>query len=315
MKNMTITQLEYIVAVHAYKSFSIAANYCFVTQPTLSMQIQKLEEELSVVLFDRSKNPIIPTDVGEKLVRQAKIILQERDRFKNIIQNEIGEYSGILKVGIIPTISPFLLPLFLKSFTEKYPNVELILDELTTDEIISGLNKSLLDIGILALPIKDSGIIEESLYYEPFVGFIPEKHKLFLKEKLDVEDLDTNDLLLLKEGHCLREQTLKVCKSSEKEWRDDHNKILFEFGSLDTLINLVQQNFGMTLLPYLAVRYMNDSRIKLIREFNAPVPEREIGLVYSKNFIKLHLVDAIKKEIITAIPKELIDKKEGLIIQ
>ena len=312
---MTITQLEYITAVHTYKSFSIAANHCFVTQPTLSMQIQKLEEELGVILFDRSKNPITATDIGEKLIRQAKIILSERDRLQSILEVEKGEYTGILKVGIIPTIAPFLLPLFLKTFTEKYPHIELVLDELTTNEIILGLNKSSVDIGILALPIHNSGIIEESLFYEPFVGFIPEKHKLFLKDKIDVEDLNSDDLLLLKEGHCLREQTLEVCKSSEKEWRDDHNKILFEFGSLDTLINLVQQNFGMTLLPYLAVRYMSDAKLKLVREFKSPIPKREIGIVYSKNFIKQHLVDALKKEIIKNIPKELIDKKESLIIR
>ena len=312
---MTITQLEYITAVYTYKNFSVAANYCFVTQPTLSMQIQKLEEELGVMLFDRSKNPIMATDVGEKLIRQAKIILGERDRLQNILEIEKGEYTGILKVGIIPTIAPFLLPLFLKSFTEKYPNIELVLDELTTNEIILGLNKSSVDIGILALPIDNSGIIEEPLFYEPFVGFIPEKHKLFLKDKLDIKDLESDDLLLLKEGHCLREQTLKVCKSSEKEWRDDHNKILFEFGSLDTLINLVQQNFGMTLLPYLAVMYMSDAKLKLVREFNSPIPKREIGIVYSKNFIKQHIVDALKKEIIKNIPKELIDIKESLIIR
>jgi LysR family hydrogen peroxide-inducible transcriptional activator len=311
---MTITQLEYIVAVHTYKSFSIAANHCFVTQPTLSMQIQKLEEELKVLIFDRTKSPISVTDVGEKLIRQAKMIIYERDSFHNIIENEKGEYTGILRIGIIPTIAPFLLPLFLKSFVNCYPKVELVLDELTTNEIIIGLNKATVDVGILALPIHDAGIIEDSLYYEPFVGYIPENHKLFSKEKIEVTDLEADDLLLLKEGHCLREQTLKVCKSSEKEWRDDHSKILFEFGSLDTLINLVQQNFGMTLLPYLAVRYMNKEKLKLVREFNNPVPKREIGLVYSKTFIKKQLVDAIKNEIKKIVPKELKDKKEGLII-
>lgn len=312
---MTITQLEYIVAVNSYKSFSVAANYCFVTQPTLSMQIQKLEEELGVMIFDRSRNPISATNIGEQLIRQAKIIIAERDRFQNIIENVKGEFSGILRVGIIPTISPFLLPLFLKSFLDKYPKVELIFDELTTNEIVAGIHKSTIDLGILALPINDSGIIEESLYYEPFVAFIPEKHKLFVKEKINVDDLFVQDLLLLKEGHCLREQTLKVCRTSEKEWRDDHNKILFEFGSLDTLINLVQQNFGITLLPYLSVRYMkDDSKLKLVREFTKPVPKREIGIVYGKSFIKKHLIQALKKEILSAVPKELKNKKEGLII-
>ncbi|MFZ2322748.1 MAG: LysR substrate-binding domain-containing protein [Ignavibacteriaceae bacterium] len=312
---MTITQLEYITTVYNYKSFSVAANHCFVTQPTLSMQIQKLEDELGVVIFDRSRNPIKATDIGEQLIRQAKIILEERDRFQNILENAKGKFSGILRIGIIPTIAPFLLPLFVQSFLDKYPKVELIFDELTTGEIVANIHKSTLDLGILAFPVVDSGIVEDSLYFEPFVGFIPEKHKLFSKKKLNVDDLNVDDLLLLKEGHCLREQALKVCKTSEKEWRDDHNKILFEFGSLDTLINLVQQNFGITLLPYLSVRYMNDdSQLKLVREFNPPVPQREIGLVYSKSFIKKHLINAIKKEILSSIPKELKDKKEGLII-
>ncbi len=312
---MTITQLEYIIAVHNYKSFSVAANHCFVTQPTLSMQIQKLEEELGAAIFDRSKNPISTSEIGEKLIRQAKIILQERDRLESILETEKGEYSGILKIGIIPTIAPFLLPLFLKSFTEKYPKIELVLDELTTNEILAGLNKSLLDIGILALPISDSGIIFNSLFYEPFVGFIPEKHKLFVKNKLDTEDLNVDDILLLKEGHCLREHAIKVCKTSEKEWRDDHNKILFEFGSLDTLINLVQQNFGITLLPYLAVRYMNEAKLKLVKEFNPPVPSREIGLVYSKSFIKRHIADALRNEIVSSIPKELMNENQALILR
>jgi LysR family transcriptional regulator, hydrogen peroxide-inducible genes activator len=312
---MTITQLEYIVAVYNHGSFSVAASHCFVTQPTLSMQIQKLEDELGVTIFDRSRNPIAATDIGEKLIRQAKVILDERDRFQNLVEDVKGEFTGILKIGIIPTIAPFLLPLFLQKFVNKYPKIELIFDELTTAEIISGLNRSSLDFGILALPVYDSGIIAKSLYYEPFVGFIPEHHKLFRKKKLDVEDLNADDLLLLKEGHCLRDQTLKICKSSEKEWRDDHNKILFEFGSLDTLINLVQENFGMTLLPFLSTIYMKDqSQLKLVREFNSPVPKREIGLVYSKLFIKKHFISALKKEILKNIPKELIDKKEGLLI-
>lgn len=312
---MTITQLEYIVAVHNYKSFSIAANHCFVTQPTLSMQIQKLEDELGVLLFDRSRNPVTPTDIGEKLIKQAKVILDERDRFKNIIEDISGEFAGVLRIGIIPTIAPFLLPLFLQSFVEKYPKVELVFDELTTNEIISELNKSSLDLGLLALPVYDSGVTTEPLYYEPFVGFIPENHKLFIKQKLDIEDLDAEDLLLLKEGHCLREQTLKICKTSEKQWRDDHNKILFEFGSLDTLINLVHENFGMTLLPYLAINFLKDSsQLKLVREFNVPVPKREIGLVYNKLFIKKNLIKALKKEILKNLPKELLNKKEGRII-
>jgi len=312
---MTIVQLEYIVAVNAYKSFSIAASHCFVTQPTLSMQVQKLEEELGVQIFDRSKNPIVTTDIGEKLLQQAGFILLERDKFQLIIENEKNEFAGVLKIGIIPTISSFLLPFFLKSFLNNYPKVDVVIDELTTAEIISNLHKSVLDIGILALPIHDPGIAVEFLFSEPFVGFIPKNHRLFRKEKLDVADLNVEDLLLLKEGHCLREQTLRVCKTSGKELNAKHQKVLFEFGNLDTLVKLVQQNFGMTLLPYLSTKYMNDEKqLCLVREFNPPVPKREIGLVHNKIFIRKHLVNALKKEILNSIPRELLKNKKETII-
>lgn len=303
---MTITQLEYIVAVDAYKSFSVAAEHCFVTQPTLSTQVQKLEEELGVQVFDRSKNPIVTTDVGEKLIQQAASILLERDKLQAIIENEKNEFSGEIKIGIIPTISSFLLPFFLKSFLKNYPKVDVVIDELTTSEIISGLHKSVLDIGILALPISDSGITTEHLYSEPFVGFIPENHRLFKKNKLDITDLVTDDLLLLKEGHCLREHALKVCKSTGKELSESSQKVVFEFGNLDTLIKLVKQNFGMTLLPYLSTKYMSDEKqLHLVRVFNPPVPKREIALVHNKIFIRKHLVKALKKEILKSIPSEL----------
>ncbi len=312
---MTIVQLEYIVAVNVYKSFSIAASHCFVTQPTLSMQVQKLEEELGVQIFDRTKNPIVTTNVGERLIQQANSLLLERDKLQLIIENEKNEFAGVLKIGIIPTISSFLLPFFLKSFLNNYPKVDVVIDELTTAEIISNLHKSVLDIGILALPIHDPGIAVEFLFSEPFVGFIPKNHRLFRKEKLDVADLNVEDLLLLKEGHCLREQTLRVCKTSGKELNAKHQKVLFEFGNLDTLVKLVQQNFGMTLLPYLSTKYMNDEKqLRLVREFNPPVPKREIGLVHNKIFIRKHLVNALKKEILNSIPRELLKNKKETII-
>lgn len=305
---MTITQREYIVAVDAYRSFSVAADHCFVTQPTLNTQVQKLEEELGVQILDRSKNPIVTTDVGRKLISQAVSILLERDKFQAIIENEKNEFSGELKIGVIPTISSFLLPFFLKSFLKNYPKIDIVIDELTTSEIIAGLNISILDIGILALPINDSGITIEHLFWEPFVGFIPENHRLSKNNKLEVTDLVTDDLLLLKEGHCLREQALKVCKSSRRELSESSRKVVFEFGNLDTLIKLVQQNFGMTLLPYLSTKYMKDDKqLRLVREFTTVIPKREIALVHNRIFIRKHLVKALKKEILKSIPSELVE--------
>jgi|UniRef100_A0A832G6T5 LysR family hydrogen peroxide-inducible transcriptional activator len=312
---MTLTQLEYLIAVERFGNFSLAAENCYVTQPTLSMQIQKLEEELGVIIFRRDKQPIVPTDIGQKIIEQAKQILKEKEKLHVILQIEKGEFVGALRVAIIPTISSYLLPMFLSSFIKKYPNVELIIDEVTTDEVITGLEKSYFDIGIIALRSKNENLISETLYYEPFVAFLPPDHKLMKKKKLCQDDLNVNDFLLLKEGHCLREQTLAVCKSSENDWVEKSNKIVFESGNLETLIKLVEQKFGMTLLPYLALQYIKEKKkLNQIREFANPVPKREVGIIHTKTFIKKHLLNALKEEILKVIPEELKKDKSGLIV-
>jgi len=312
---MTLTQLEYLIAVERFGNFSLAAENCYVTQPTLSMQIQKLEEELGVIIFRRDKQPIVPTDIGQKIIEQAKQILMEKEKLHVILQIEKGEFVGALRVAIIPTISSYLLPMFLSNFIKKYPNVELIIDEVTTDEVITGLEKSYFDIGIIALRSKNENLISETLYYEPFVAFLPPDHKLMKKKKLCQDDLNVNDFLLLKEGHCLREQTLAVCKSSENDWVEKSNKIVFESGNLETLIKLVEQKFGMTLLPYLALQYIKEKKkLNQIREFANPVPKREVGIIHTKTFIKKHLLNALKEEILKVIPAELKKDKSGLIV-
>ena len=312
---MTLTQLEYLIAVEKFGSFSEAAKNCFVTQPTLSMQIQKLEEELEVIIFRRDKQPIVPTDIGRKVLEQAKQILKEKERLQIILQIERGEFVGALRVAIIPTISSYLLPMFISNFTKKYPDVELIIDEVTTDEVINGLEKGNFDIGIIALRSNHGNLITETLYYEPFVAFLPPDHKLMKKPKICQEDLDVSDFLLLKEGHCLREQTLAVCKSSESDWIHKSSKVIFESGNLETLIKLVEQKFGMTLLPYLTLQYIKDKKkLNQIKEFSNPVPKREVGFIYSNTFIKTHLLNALKEEILKIIPNELKKNKSGLVV-
>ena len=313
---MTLSQLEYIVAVETYGNFSEAANHCFVTQPTLSMQIQKLEDELGVLIFDRSKHPVTATEIGEKIIRQAKIILQEKNELQNVVENETGDYSGRLRIGVIPTVSPYLLPMVLKSFTEKYPAVELLINEALTAEIVSSLNKDKVDVGILALPLNHPGIIEETLYHEPFIAYIPKTHKLYKKGSITIDDIDVEELLLLEEGHCFRDQALKICKSSERELCNKSSKVLFESGNLDTLKKLVENNFGITLLPYLAIQYITDSnQQKLIRLFPDPAPKREIGLVYNKTISKMRLVKTLKEEILSVIPEKLKEEEQALIIK
>ena len=311
---MTLSQLEYIVAVETYGNFSEAANHCFVTQPTLSMQIQKLEDELGVLIFDRSKHPVTATEIGEKIIRQAKIILLDKNELQNVVENETGDYSGRLRIGVIPTVSPYLLPMVLKSFTEKYPAVELLINEALTAEIVSSLNKDKVDVGILALPLNHPGIIEETLYHEPFIAYIPKTHKLYKKGSITIDDIDVEELLLLEEGHCFRDQALKICKSSERELCNKSSKVLFESGNLDTLKKLVENNFGITLLPYLAIQYITDSnQQKLIRLFPDPAPKREIGLVYNKTISKMRLVKTLKEEILSVIPEKLKEEEQALI--
>ncbi|GIV46270.1 MAG: transcriptional regulator [Ignavibacterium sp.] len=312
---MTLTQLEYLIAIERFGNFSEAAKSCFVTQPTLSMQIQKLEEELGIKIFRRDKQPIEPTDIGRKILEQAKQILKEKEKLHIILQMERGEFVGSLRVAIIPTISSYLLPMFLGNFTKKYPEVELIIDEVTTDEVIAGLTKNHFDVGIIALRSNHENLLTETLYYEPFVAFLPPDHKLMKKKKLSQDDLNVSDFLLLKEGHCLREQTLSVCRSNENEWIEKSSKVVFESGNLETLIKLVDQKFGMTLLPFLALQYIKDKKkLNQIREFNNPVPKREVGFIYTHTFIKKHLSNALKEEILKVIPDELKQNKNGLIV-
>lgn len=212
MKSITLTQLEYIVEVAKKQSFGLAAQSCFVTQPTISMQINKLEEELGVILFDRSKKPVQLTPIGRKIIQQARLALQEVSRIEELVHIEKGEVEGELKLGVIPTLAPYLLPLFLETFVKKYPKVDLIIEELQTQSIIDKLKEDSLDAGILVTPLNIKGIAEKHLFYEPFIVYIPAQHPLHKLEKFSEKDLSLSDIWLLNEGHCFREQAMDLCK-------------------------------------------------------------------------------------------------------
>ena len=205
---MTITQLKYVLAIAEHKNFTKAAEKCFVTQPTLSTQIQKLEDELDVQIFDRSKKPIELTDVGRKIVQQAKNIVDESERIQDIVDQQKGFIGGEFRIGIIPTVMPTLLPMFLKNFTNKYPKVQLKIEELTTDDIIKKLRDGHLDAAIAATPLLQDNIKERVLYHEPFVAYVPENHRLSENKKINSDDLDLDDLLLLEDGHCFKDSAI-----------------------------------------------------------------------------------------------------------
>ncbi|WMI67711.1 hydrogen peroxide-inducible genes activator [Mangrovimonas sp. YM274] len=291
---MTITQLHYVLAIAEYKNFTKAAEKCYVTQPTLSTQIQKLEDELDVLIFDRSKKPIELTDVGRKIVQQARNIVNESDRIQDIVDQQKGFIGGEFRLGIIPTVMPTLLPMFLKTFIKRHPKVKLIIEELTTEEIITRISEGHLDAAIAATPLQNELIKERVLYYEPFVAYIPESHRLHEKSKISTEDLEIDDMLLLEDGHCFRDGVINLCKVFKNHVDDSFQ---LESGSIETLVKLSNEGLGMTLLPYLHTMELNDKLQSNLRHFEEPSPAREVSIIYHKSELKMQIVEALQSVI------------------
>jgi LysR family hydrogen peroxide-inducible transcriptional activator len=291
---MTITQLKYVLAVAEHKNFTLAAEKCFVTQPTLSMQIQKIEDELSIQIFDRTKKPIQLTDIGQKIVNQAKNIVNEANRIQDIVEQQKGFIGGEFRLGIIPTIMPTLLPMFLNNFIKKYPKVKLIIEELNTDEIIIKLKNGNLDAAIAATPLEDEKIKEIVLYFEPFVAYIPENNAIFEKSEIEITDLNLNEILLLQDGHCFRDGILNLCKNQNGA---DQKSFQIESGSFETLIKLADEGLGTTLLPYLHTLDLKEKDKSKLRQFKEPKPAREVSLIYPKSELKIQIIDALRSTI------------------
>src|ERR1700744_5526501 len=304
---MTITQLEYVVAVDTYRSFVTAADKCFVTQPTLSMQVQKLEDTLGVKIFDRSKQPVTPTEIGIEIIQQARILLGESEKIKEIISDRQKELSGELKVGIIPTIAPYILPKILHGFIEKYPQVKLIVWELTTDQIVDQLKLGVIDCGVLSTPLHESNLTELPVFYENFVAYVSKNSKLSKKKHIVPDDIDMEEIWILNEGHCMREQVLNICQRRKATQGFKH----FEYntGSVETLKRMVDQNNGATILPELALSDLSEQQIDKVRHFKSPEPAREVSIVIQRNFLKRKMIDALKAEILAFVPKRMHTKK------
>lgn len=308
---MTIVQLEYIVAVDTYRSFGIAAEKCFITQPTMSMQVQKLEEDLGVILFDRSKHPVVPTEIGIEVLEQARTLLKESYKIKELISNKKEGVEGELKIGIIPTIAPYLMPGVISAFMDKYPRVQLSIWEYTTEEIIVRLKNGLLDCGILSTPVKDKSLYENPLFYECFVAYLSKSSPLNSKKNLGPEDIALDDLWLLNEGHCMRNQILNICNRE----KSDHMKP-FEYNtdSVETLKRMVDMNKGITLLPELSMAGFSVKQLDRVRYFRSPGPSREISIVTHRNFLKKKLISVLEQEIMIAVPKRMQNKKNKQIM-
>ncbi|HPQ08828.1 MAG TPA: LysR substrate-binding domain-containing protein [Bacteroidia bacterium] len=305
---MNIQQLEYIVALYQYGNFAKAAEKCFVTQPTLSMMIKRLEEELNVVIFDRNKNPIEPTDVGLQIIQKSQQILNEIEELKIFANQNKTSKKGNLKLGILPTIAPYLLPLILNSFSKKYADITLEINELTTDEIIEQLHKGLIDIGILATPLNDKDILEKKLFIEKFYIYTSDK-KLLKSKKVSLKDIKNQTMWLLKEGHCFRNQVIEICHPQNK------SSVQFIAGNLDTIIKLIDFHGGTTIIPELMIKYLSKSQFKKVVSFENPVPAREISIVQNKLFIKEHLINTLYDHIISVMKVELNQNTKTKIIR
>lgn len=296
---MNIQQLEYIVAVDNYRHFVQAADHCNVTQPTLSMMIRKLEEELSVKIFDRTKQPIMPTGIGRQIIDQAKIVLKEAGRMNELARNFNGDLSGELRIGVIPTIASYLLPLFIQPFIEKYPDIRLHVSEMITERIITELKLGNLDLGVVATQSSESGMQEIPLYKERFYAYVSPGTDLFRKQYILPTEIDPNELWLLEEGHCFRTQIQKLCElSRNSQFGSSFN---YRSGSIETLMRMVDKNGGVTILPELAINDLPEEKKEYIRQFSAPEPAREVCLLVNRAQVKTRLINVLREGILESV--------------
>jgi LysR family hydrogen peroxide-inducible transcriptional activator len=303
----SLTQLEYLIAVDKHRHFGKAAAACNVSQPTLSMQLQKMEEEYGVTFFDRSKQPILPNPEALPLIEQAKTILREYGKLKHLTTDTSQELSGDFKVGVIPTVAPYLLPKFLGDFSNQYPKINLSIREITTQQIIDALDRDEIDVGILATPLNIPTLDERPLYYEPFYVYTSAGHPLSKLKSVTEDDLTASGIWLLSEGHCFRTQVIKLCAT--RKTSAVLKNVSFESGSMETILSLIDQGHGYTLLPAMAAERINKEHRSQVKEIKSPIPTREISLVYRRSQYKQNMIRKLGDLIKGHLPKEVHQKR------
>ncbi|MEI8278968.1 MAG: LysR substrate-binding domain-containing protein [Bacteroidota bacterium] len=312
---MTITQLEYVVAVATYKSFVSAAEKCFVTQPTLSMQIQKLEEELGIKLFDRNKHPIAITTMGEAIVTQARIVLSECEKISELIQSQQNNLAGTFRFAVIPTIAPYILPGLLESYSVHFPDVKLEVKELETHQVIAALRKNEIDAALVSTPLEENGIKEYPLFYETFVAYFSDGEPALKKKMITPDDIALDRIWLLNEGHCMRNQIINLC-SEQIQQLQAARPYRYESSNVETLRKMVDKNKGLAVLPELATLEFNDDQMEHVRYFEDPEPVREVSLVTNDHFVRLTLLQSLMDEILKMVPEKMrVQKKNRKVLR
>ena len=301
---MNLRDLKYLVTVANTHHFGHAAEQCFVSQPTLSGQIKKLEEELGVILFERTKRSVETTPIGDVIVAQAKQVLEQADLLKQQADSYQDPLVGPLRIGIIPTLSPYLMPLILKPLQEKHPQIKLILSEEFTDTLLTRLRKHEIDVALIATPVEDSNLESIPLFDEPFWLAHPQNHPLSGKKKIIISDLHDEDLLLLAEGHCLADQMMEVCHMKDRSLLGDMAD--FRAASLETLLQMVASGFGSTLLPALALNaYSHKNSTLSISQLQLPGAYRKISLIYRHTFPRQEVIEVFTKIVLQNLPNSV----------
>lgn len=300
---MTFQQLEYIVALSKTRHFVNAAEMCGVTQPTLSMMIQKLEDELDVKIFDRSKHPVEVTAIGAKIIEQAQTTLSQLNRINEVVSAEKGDVSGNINIAIIPTAAPYLLPKFFSGIKQMYPELLFKMSEMRTSAIEKKLQLGEIDMAILSTPLMNPNILEIPLYYEKFMAYVAPNEEIYSREKLLADELPIDRVWVLEEGHCLRNQVFNFCST------DIAVSYTYEAGSINTLVKIVDENGGCTVIPELHLELLSDEQKKNVRKFADPEPVREISLVIHENFIREGQLNAVAEVIKNIIPKAMLDER------
>jgi LysR family hydrogen peroxide-inducible transcriptional activator len=299
---MTLQQLEYVLALDKTRHFVRAAEMCGVTQPTLSAMIQKLEDELDCRIFDRSSHPIVPTPVGEIVIKKAQTVLHSVNLLKESIASIKGSLSGSFTVAMIPTVAPYLLPGFIAAFQHDYPEVSLRVTEMRTESIIRNLQSAEIDMAILATPLNDPHLLEVPLYYEKFEAYISPKEELFEKQEVATDEMSDDRLWVLEEGHCLRNQVFNFCKNRK-------HASTYEAGSIDTLVKIVDINGGYTVIPELHVELLSDVQKLNVRQIVKPEATREISLVIRHDYVREGLMNAVANTVKQIIPQHMLDAR------
>lgn len=303
---MTLTQLRFLLALERYGSFVEAAKSLSVTQPALTIQIKNLEDELGITLFDRNKKPISLTEAGDIFAEQARVIMLEVEKAKNLLEQFQQAHKGVLNLGIIPTIAPYLLPLFLKEFQEKYPEVHLNLKEMVTEEIIIALKNGELDAGIVATPIKAKAMAFSPLFYEKYFLYVSEWHPLFNLDSIELSELDEGDLWLLNQGNCFRNQVLFICNLAKKS--TPYTGFNFESTSIESLKRIVEFTKGATIIPELATLNVPVEKEDMIKQIDNLQAVREVSVMTNKTVVKSHLIETLTETIKHSLPSGMLKK-------